>query len=152
MWMRRRCLQSFVCGSSPIKQPVKFLREPPPKQIDGSSARCQLPTGPTFISRRAGDVCQRDTNISAEAPLVHSGGVRDTSVHNSSVKCSLSPRVRRAKSEIRCHPRPSQNRASDSSERFISRDNPSSPVRFCSQEHAGRVLALISRLRLSRRD
>lgn len=146
--MRRRSLQSFVCGSSPTKQSVKFFREPAQNKLMDHQAGVSCPQAQRSSAGEQGTSVS-ETNISAEAPLVHSAGVRDTSVHNNGVKCSLFSRVRRAKSEIRCHPRPSQNRASDSSERFISRDKPSSPVRFCSQEHAGRVLALISRLCVS---
>lgn len=86
-----------LCVSSPKPSLSNYFPNRRLKQADGSSGRCQSPTGLTFISRRAGDVCKRNTNISEEAPLVHSGAVRHTSVHNNSVKCSLSSRVRWAK-------------------------------------------------------
>lgn len=82
-----------LCVSSPKTSPSNDFPNHCLEQADGSSGRCQSPTGLTFISRRAGDGCQRDTHISEEAPLVRSGGVRDTSVHNNSVKCLLSTRV-----------------------------------------------------------
>lgn len=131
-----------LCISSPKTSLSNYFPNCHLKQADGSSGRCQSPTGLTFISKRAGDVCQRDTKISEEAPLVHSGGVRSTSVHNNSVKCSFSSRVRWAKnknglvlsekrrarkSEIGCHqrrfcskPKLCQSCASDTSECFIS--------------------------------
>lgn len=74
--------------------------------------------------------------VSEEAPLVHSGGVRDTSAHNNSVKCSLSSRVhpvKKTKQTIWCcqrkeegenqkwdEPKLCQSCASDTRECFIS--------------------------------